>query len=385
MCLKFQSDAKMKHCYLFIAVVLSVLCSCSTEYMVEGNSTIQTMDGRKLYLKAYRDNDLVNIDSSDVVHGKFSFMGTLDSAVMVNLFMDDECLMPFVLGEEPLFVHISTAQQYVTGSALNDTLYSFIRRKSRLDNELAELPHLESQMIMDGVEENLRMVRLNDEANRLAAQGYSLRYNWTGTKVRAVGRGGLSLDFRLSDRVSLGLEGAANVLTDRYNSKRAGNADWYFNVMAGVTINLGRTKNVRRAAPAPVAPAPAPQPVKVEEKPAPAPQPKAEAETVRRDVFFKINSSEISAAEKAKVEELARYLDNHKTAIVEVTGYADAGTGTRSFNERLSAERAAAVMKMLTGEYGVEAGRVRVSHKGDTVQPFAENDMNRVTICIISN
>ena len=64
-------------------------------------------------------------------------------------------------------MHISTAQQYVTGSALNDTLYSFIRRKSRLDNELAELPHLESQMIMDGVEENLRMVRLNDEANRL--------------------------------------------------------------------------------------------------------------------------------------------------------------------------------------------------------------------------
>ena len=86
---------------------------------------------------------------------------------MVNLFMDDECLMPFVLGVEPLFVHISTAQQYVTGSALNDTLYSFIRRKSRLDNELAELPHKESQMIMDGVDENVRMVRLNDEANRL--------------------------------------------------------------------------------------------------------------------------------------------------------------------------------------------------------------------------
>ncbi len=150
-----------------MVVALSALFSCSAEYMVEGNSTIQTMDGRKLYLKVYKDDDLVNIDSSDVVHGKFSFSGALDSAVMVNLFMDDECLMPFVLGVEPLFVHISTAQQYVTGSALNDTLYSFIRRKSRLDNELAELPHKESQMIMDGVDENVRMVRLNDEANRL--------------------------------------------------------------------------------------------------------------------------------------------------------------------------------------------------------------------------
>lgn len=225
----------------------------------------------------------------------------------------------------------------------------------------------------------------NGEANDLAAQGYSLRYNWTGTKVRAVGRGGLGLDFRLSDRVSLGLEGAANVLTDHYNSKRAGNADWYFNVMAGITINLGKTKNVRRPAPAPVAPPPAPKPAVQESKPEPAPQPKVEEKPVRSDVFFKINSSVISDAEKVKVRVLAEYLNNHKTAIVEVTGYADAGTGTAAINERLSAKRAEAVAVMLTGECGVEASRVRVSHKGDTVQPFAENDMNRVTICIISN
>lgn len=137
-------------------------------YVVEGNSTIQMMDGKKLYLKVYQNNDLVDIDSSDVVHGKFCFMGGLDSVMMVNLFMDDECVMPFVLGPEELTIHISTAQQYVTGSALNDTLYSFIQKKNRLDNQMAELPHMESQMIMDGVDENVIMVRLNDEATRLS-------------------------------------------------------------------------------------------------------------------------------------------------------------------------------------------------------------------------
>ena len=136
--------------------------------MVEGNSTIQTMDGKKLYLKVYKDNDLVDIDSSDVVHGKFNFVGSLDSVMMVNLFLDDECVMPFVLGPEALSVHISTARQYVTGSALNDTLYKFIQQKNRLDNQMAELPHKESQMIMDGVDEEVIMVRLRDEANRLA-------------------------------------------------------------------------------------------------------------------------------------------------------------------------------------------------------------------------
>lgn len=87
--------------FLWILVSLMVLASChQTEYMVEGNSTIQTMDGKKLYLKAYKDDDLVDIDSSDVVHGKFNFIGALDSVMMVSLFIDDECLMPFVLGRK---------------------------------------------------------------------------------------------------------------------------------------------------------------------------------------------------------------------------------------------------------------------------------------------
>ena len=78
-------------------------------------------------------------------------------------------------------------------------------------------------------------------------------------------------------------------------------------------------------------------------------------------------------------------LNNHNDAVVEITGYADAGTGTPSINERLSAKRAEAVKRILVGDCGIDVSRVRVSHKGDTVQPFAENDMNRVSICIISN
>ena len=222
----------------------------------------------------------------------------------------------------------------------------------------------------------------NDEANDLAAQGYNLRYNWEGTKVRAVGRGGLGLDFRLSDHVSLGLEGSANVLSDKYNSKKAGNADWYFNVMAGITINLGKTKNVKRAAAPVLPPQPQPQPEVKEEEPAPAPEPKPEVKPIRRDVFFKINSSAISDAEKTKVKELADYLKENKDAKVEITGYADAGTGTKAINERLSEQRAAAVKKALTTEYGIDASRVTTGHKGSTVQPFSQNDMNRVSICV---
>ena len=85
----------------------------------------------------------------------------------------------------------------------------------------------------------------NDEAQDIAKQirtldGYELEYLWDGTKVNPFGRGGLQLGFRLSDAVSLILEGNANILTDKYNSKNADNPDWYFNALAGLRINLGK-------------------------------------------------------------------------------------------------------------------------------------------------
>ena len=66
-----------------------------------------------------------------------------------------------------------------------------------------------------------------------------LDYLWDGSKIRFVGQAGVMADFRLSDKVSLGLELSANTLSDRYNSKRAKNADWYFNGLLGLKFNLG--------------------------------------------------------------------------------------------------------------------------------------------------
>lgn len=226
----------------------------------------------------------------------------------------------------------------------------------------------------------------NDEANGLADAGYDMRYVWSGTKVRPVGRGGLSFDFRVSDRVSLGIEGNANVLSDKYNSKKADNADWYFNALASVTVRLGKIYK-KKAVPA-SEPVGYTVPETVAEEKQPVSEPVVEEvkdKGMKRDVFFTINSSVIREPERAKVVELSAYLKKHKNAIVEITGYADAGTGTAVINRRLSSERAEAVKKMLAEQCGVPVSQIKTSYKGSEVQPFADNDMNRVSICIISD
>ena len=230
----------------------------------------------------------------------------------------------------------------------------------------------------------------NDEANDIAKNlqnlnAYNLEYLWDGSKVRLFGRGGLEAAFRLSDAVALTVEGNANILSDKYNSKNHSGgkmkADWYFNALVGLKINLGKTYN--KILPPPPAPEPEPQPiVEPEPEPAPAPAPAPVIEPIRRDVFFLINKTEIRTEEAQKVKDIADYMQKYPESKVVVTGYADAGTGNDKINDRLAAGRADAVVKSLVNDYGIAQDRITYDSKGSRVQPFAENDLNRVTICI---
>ena len=230
----------------------------------------------------------------------------------------------------------------------------------------------------------------NDEANDIAKNlsnlnAYNLEYLWDGSKVRLFGRGGLEAAFRLSDAVALTVEGNANILSDRYNSKNHSGgkmkADWYFNALVGLKINLGKTYN--KILPPPPAPEPEPEPiVEPEPEPAPAPAPAPVIEPIRRDVFFLINKTEIRTEEAQKVKDIADYMQKYPESKVVVTGYADAGTGNDKINDRLAAGRADAVVKSLINDYGIAQDRITYDSKGSRVQPFAENDLNRVTICI---
>ena len=231
----------------------------------------------------------------------------------------------------------------------------------------------------------------NDDAVALAATAAThnhgsenLTYAWDGTKVRFVGRVGANVDFRINDAWSLGIEANANVLSDNYNSKKAGNCDWYFNALVGVRYNIGKTYTTRTITP----PAPVEKIVeriveKIVEVPAKTTDSQfmKKATSIRREVFFTIGKNVINAEGYKKIDEVAAYMKECPEATVTVTGYADRGTGSAKFNDRIAARRADIVEAELI-KRGVARDRIIKSSKGSRVQPFSDNDMNRVTICI---
>ncbi len=153
---------------LYAILIVAAFTSCAESYNIQGSSSVARLDGSKLYLKVLLDNKLQSIDSCEVVHGKFHFTGQYDSTRMASLYMDDQSVMPLVVEQGNISIRIDDAQQKVSGSPLNEQLYDFLDKHQQLDNQLAELSHRESQMLLDGIDENEIASQLSVEADEIA-------------------------------------------------------------------------------------------------------------------------------------------------------------------------------------------------------------------------
>ncbi len=164
------NEKGMKSLCLKLLAGASLMVSCADQYMVNGTSSVQALEGKTLYLKVFQDDDMHIIDSARVVHGRFPFSGVMDSITMANVFLENTSVMPLVLEDGRVEMKIGEITQSATGTPLNDSLSRFIMRKTQIDAQMAELPHRESQMIMDGMDHDLILRRLSQEARELSEQ-----------------------------------------------------------------------------------------------------------------------------------------------------------------------------------------------------------------------
>ena len=99
-------------------------------------------------------------------------------------------------------------------------------------------------------------------------------------------------------------------------------------------------------------------------------------------IGFELGKDRILATNRSNILNIVNYLKENENVNVVLTGFADAKTGTPKRNMELSVSRAEIIKNALV-KLGVNSERITVEGKGDTVQPFSENDANRVVISVI--
>lgn len=169
-----------------LVIFAFLAASCSEQYLVNGRSSVQSLEGKTLYLKVYDNDEMRTIDSSGVVHGKFRFNGLMDSVMMGNVFLGESSVMPIVIESGKVTLQIDETMQSATGTPLNDSLSNFIRRKTQLDDQLSELPHKESRLIMEGYDQQEINEVLGREARELAEKNDRLVTDFIRTNYNNV-------------------------------------------------------------------------------------------------------------------------------------------------------------------------------------------------------
>ena len=183
-------------------------------------------------------------------------------------------------------------------------------------------------------------------------------------------RVGAMLDWNLMKNLSLNLEVNANSLGDRYNSKTNGKDDWQLNAQVGLAVKFGyKKKEVKEEWATRV------DTIWYDDV---AYTPRVEDGTITWNVFYEIRESDFNDPD-AQLANIGAFLKDHRECKVTIKSYADVQTGNPKINMGYSQQRSEKAVKALV-DAGVDSSIIKAEYFGDTVQPFAENDKNRVSI-----
>ncbi|MDR0798549.1 MAG: OmpA family protein [Dysgonamonadaceae bacterium] len=226
------------------------------------------------------------------------------------------------------------------------------------------------------------------------AEGVSSNYHEKANVLTV--NGGLQFGFRLSNRINLDFDLGATVVPDYFDRVVQGKEyDLIAAASGGFTFKLGKTSFEE------VIPYDADlvnglnsrinelrnENEVLSRRPVSCPEcPKAAPTTVVKEVnyvpnvvFFRFNSAKIDDNQQISIYNTAEFMKANK-AKIKVIGYADKKTGSKEYNLKLSEKRAKAVANELTAKYGISAQDITVAWDGDSVQPYGNNDWNRVVI-----
>ena len=220
----------------------------------------------------------------------------------------------------------------------------------------------------------------NDELKDLGIAPQRIPLAWDDNRLSHNLRAGLRLETNVTKPLGLSLEIDANSMDDRFNSKINDADDWQFTAMLGLNFRFGYkgkkhipvTRQIEESVWEDV---PVVKKVKKQE-----PYMAEEPVTLHKEVFYDIRVSD-NVDPSVIQAEVAKFMKENPDSKVYIVGYADKGTGNARLNKMYAERRAETFKKDLIEKHGVNGDMLVVDSKGDTVQPFPDNnDKNRCVI-----
>ena len=123
---------------LLIAFMIVTACTHTDRYMITG--TVDGADSVMVFMKKRDAGKWINVDSAELVAGKFTFTGTIESPEMYYITVSEKNIrMPFFIENSDIIVTITVDSALTTdikGSAAQDVYKEYIAHSEPINNEM---------------------------------------------------------------------------------------------------------------------------------------------------------------------------------------------------------------------------------------------------------
>lgn len=144
-------------------ILTCLFCSCSNKYSIDGKVSAGNFDGSMIYLYQMSE-DLICVDSAEIIHGTFKMKGDVDSVMMLMMFMDRAPVCPFVLEDGDIAVDISDVGVRIKGTDLNNRLMEFTNKKKNIEEKLRNLDSELMRSVMNGEDYDSKKLEIERSA-----------------------------------------------------------------------------------------------------------------------------------------------------------------------------------------------------------------------------
>lgn len=161
---------------ILLGAISFVLSSCGTSYSytINGTTDGSMADGQKYFLTAFGNEKMNDIDSCDVIHGKFTFTGSTDT-IKLGLVVSDDFILPVILEEGDINITVdSKTGTSISGTKNNDALNDFRKQLDKIEGEMDELYNKKMQGIKNGESEDSLNIVLTQDARKIMAEKENL-------------------------------------------------------------------------------------------------------------------------------------------------------------------------------------------------------------------
>lgn len=163
----------MQRKYIFSFILLLILTGCaSKEYKISGTVDNQELfNSQKVYLSERINREMIPIDSTEVIDGKFEFTGEADSTKVVYLqFTTKEGDVKwgnFILENGKMTAHLDADNSFsLTGTPQNEILSEFYSEERELDRDIKDLQEVKESKEHEGSDFNAKEAAAKAEMHK---------------------------------------------------------------------------------------------------------------------------------------------------------------------------------------------------------------------------